>query len=623
MKNRYLLNILFLAIPFLFSCKQQKEEKLLPELVRAEALMYEHPDSALHILEIMDIPDPSDKLQNATWCVLMTQARDKNYLERTSDSLINIAYAYFMKQDDPQRRALVLNYEGVINESAFNDVEKATQFYLMANEEIAKTKDYQLGFLINNSLGNIYAYRHMPEYAMQAFQKAYQYATRAKNKSYIASSLSYIARAYSLQSSWDKAIEYYRKAYESLAGSKDKRTASGILCEMASIYNRIDKYDTAMRYAKQALSIEKAAKLNYYTSSLTIGDIYRNMGNSDSADYYFKQATLSDQIYTRQSAYQGLWYLHSDLTEDYKKALDYSYKFWLETDSIQQMDKSKELIQAKEKFDQQKLIAEKKQLKMEKERITNYYLLGLISLLCIVILLVYTYQHKLIKKERTIRKNKELINGYTIKVIENDAIIDRNATLIQELSSKIKEDEEVIGDFEEERQSLKALQQQNEKLAQDNLSLQEKIEKFAPALSRKELYPDTKPDTLEEFIVLKDRERFLCQQLIMKTEVLKNLKKNPKFLTNAQLEELCNATDAIFNNFSKRLGKQFPSLPESDLQLCCLLKLEVSISDIAVLLGISATSVSRKKLRLKRRIIQEQQHPFEESQTLDLWIRDF
>ncbi len=109
----------------------------------------------------------------------------------------------------------------------------------------------------------------------------------------------------------------------------------------------------------------------------------------------------------------------------------------------------------------------------------------------------------------------------------------------------------------------------------------------------------------------------------MKTEVLKSLRKNPKFLSSAQLEEVCNATDAIFNNFSKRLGKQFPSLPESDLQLCCLLKLEVSISDIAVLLGISATSVSRKKLRLKERIIKEQQRPFEESQTLDLWIRDF
>lgn len=100
---RYLSYIVFCLFSFVMCTEQPKE--LLPELSYAESLMQRCPSSALVVLDSMEVPSPSDKFQYATWCLLITQARDKNYIKHTSDSLINIALDYFEKQDDPVRKA--------------------------------------------------------------------------------------------------------------------------------------------------------------------------------------------------------------------------------------------------------------------------------------------------------------------------------------------------------------------------------------------------------------------------------------------------------------------------------------------------------------------------------------
>lgn len=106
--------------PFCLHKKENaSQQALLLELVQAEAVMYEHPDSALGVLQGMKVPAVSDKLQNATWALLTVQAKYKNYKEELADStLINIAYDYFMKQNNPQRKAMVLYYKGVLYEKA-------------------------------------------------------------------------------------------------------------------------------------------------------------------------------------------------------------------------------------------------------------------------------------------------------------------------------------------------------------------------------------------------------------------------------------------------------------------------------------------------------------------------
>ena len=81
----YILYILIAFTAFLnIQCSGNRKEKTpLPELAHAESVMFDHPDSALHILEAMPMPSARwDKENHALWCLLLTQAQYKQVMRR-------------------------------------------------------------------------------------------------------------------------------------------------------------------------------------------------------------------------------------------------------------------------------------------------------------------------------------------------------------------------------------------------------------------------------------------------------------------------------------------------------------------------------------------------------------
>ena len=59
----------------------------MPELEQAEKVMFDHPDSSLHILESMEVPSSrTDKENHALWCLLTSQAKVKQLMKISSDS---------------------------------------------------------------------------------------------------------------------------------------------------------------------------------------------------------------------------------------------------------------------------------------------------------------------------------------------------------------------------------------------------------------------------------------------------------------------------------------------------------------------------------------------------------
>ena len=83
MKNIHFETIIAVSVIFLFfaACSSKEHSSVsLAELIQAETVMYEYPDSALHILQNMKMPDAAQKLEHATWALLMTQAKYKMYI---------------------------------------------------------------------------------------------------------------------------------------------------------------------------------------------------------------------------------------------------------------------------------------------------------------------------------------------------------------------------------------------------------------------------------------------------------------------------------------------------------------------------------------------------------------
>ena len=322
----------------LSACTQNKANTsaLLPELVQAELVMYEYPDSALHILQGMQTPATSDKLQNAAWALLMTQAKYRSNVKQ-SDSLINIAYDYFINKDDAQRKGMALYYKGAIYEE--KDAGEALHYYLEAAKEIEKTEDYRLAYRINSDIGLLYAYRSLNDYAMKYYEKAHHYAILSKYQEYIAYSYIDFARIYTAKGQNDKAIEYYNKAIEI---GKENNLSIPLVVAMNEIrlsFIRKGNYEKALHFIQEAMKIEITDQ-----NKLALGDTYRYLHQNDSACHYLSLASQSSNIYTACSAYQALYYIYKE-EKGYKKAIEYSEKLWLYQDSIVKMERNKTLIE--------------------------------------------------------------------------------------------------------------------------------------------------------------------------------------------------------------------------------------------------------------------------------------
>ena len=171
----------------------------LPELVHAESVMFDHPDSALHILEDMPMPSARrDKENHALWCLLLTQAQYKQVMRIPSDSLVRIAYGYYKPTDNARRKAMSALYMGNINYELGN-IEEAMRYYLEGKTEVEKTDDYKTGYLIMSSLADLYLFRNLADYALDACTKAYNYAIKDSNKRYQMSALKFLARCYCIR----------------------------------------------------------------------------------------------------------------------------------------------------------------------------------------------------------------------------------------------------------------------------------------------------------------------------------------------------------------------------------------------------------------------------------------
>ncbi len=602
-------------ITSLISCTHNKNytTTFQPELAKAEAIMYRYPDSALHILQGIQPDNPSDNEQYATWALLMTQAQYKNQIEQ-SDSLINIAYSYFINQDNAQRKALALYYKGILCHESHH-AEDALSFYLEATAEIEKTNDYQLGFLINSEIGLMYLYRKLNDYAMEYFEKAHHNAELSNNQTYIAFSFIYIARAFSQKKQYNKAIEYYEKAIKIGQVNNYPTILASAMNETSFLFLKTGENKKALQYAKDCIKIKKTDQRIF-----SLGDTYRYLKMYDSAYFYLNQACLSPNIHTARSAYQALFYISQE-EKDYKKAVEYSNKLWFYQDSIGKTDRNKALIEMQEKYDQQKIINENNLSQIKKDRIIRNVLIALIILSFIIAITNYLYQRKIVSQKQEILEKEEKIRYFTMKIHKNETLINRNKMRIEELTIQMEGSQEIKEQWKEQNKIRQEIQQQNEMLKLENNKLQNHISNYAQSLKEKSKELEAMEHLSEENQYLHKREAFLCNQLINQTELFNKLK-TTKYIDDQLWQEIKEKIDLLFDNYTKRLYHQIPSLTDGDIQICCLIKLRFSNGDIANMLAISPTSVSKRKLRLKERIVQEI-GSLGENQSLDLWLMEY
>lgn len=614
MNNTHYQIIAFMC--FLFSCTSTQKERLPTALVRAESLMYAHPDSALALLESMPVPPATDKLQNATWCLLLVQAQDKNNVRHTSDSLIRIAHDYFMKQKDMLRKALVLNYEGRVNED-LGEIEKATLFYLQASDAGKQTDDYRLRFLIESNLGTIYLYRSLHKEAMEALLEANALALQTSDAGYISSSYAYLGRAYSVLSKWDKAIDSYKQA-EVVAEQSNKINAlNRAYGELATVYKEMGEYDSSLVYLRKDEALVVPNKQNrMHQTYLRVGSLFAHTAVYDSAIYYLNKSLTSHKLYTKQSAYRTL----SSVFEkqgNTDEALCSMKLFLNVQDSIQKQGERKDIAEIQARYNHEKMKNANAQLELEKSRTIKIALCLLLILMGAVAYILYVYQRKLLQKERMIQEKKELLEHNILQLHKTESEIRANESHISFLSGELKQNSDRMG---EKNAEIEDLNEKNRQLIEESGKLKEAIKATTPAEKHSELL-QAYQNLCKEHEQLSNREQMLYEKLLKQIPELKQLCETPKFIAEEQWTDVEGWIGLLSEGFANRLRKQIPEISENDIQFCYLIKLGFSNAAIGTLIGISTSAITKRKQRMKESMLEGLKEQLAKNHAFDEWIK--
>ena len=153
MKQGIYATIWLISFLLLNSCTRQHNHNIL--LVQADSLMEEYPDSALHILESIESQQLTVQADRAYYALLLTQARDKNYIVQTDDSLIRTAVQYYDSIGDiPMQAKAHYHWGGVLRDQ--NNYFHALHLYINAANYAKRSEKSKLLSLIYNNIGNIY-----------------------------------------------------------------------------------------------------------------------------------------------------------------------------------------------------------------------------------------------------------------------------------------------------------------------------------------------------------------------------------------------------------------------------------------------------------------------------------
>ena len=401
MKRHTLLLYILATAAFLLSasCSRKDTRPLPEELVRAERLVWDTPDSALYVLQSMPVPSESQRLARATWALLTAQARYKLFLPQT-DSLINIACDYFHRHGDARQKAYAYLYKAGISRELQRE-DEAQRFYQLAVEEVEQTDDARLGYLIYIGLSELYAYQDMGEHSLRMADKAAEYAGLCKDSAYICSAAML---------------------------ANNPIDMSDVSNELAGIYRRLNMLDSALCYMRQAMAIDyELNRKGTVAHNVTIGTIYLSANKLDSATYYTEKI-LADTTATLSqiaAAHQNLYFLYQK-QGIYQKAAKHCFQFSKCLYSIFQAIKGKDLAKIQAKYDHQKVLNEKNAMKVKA-------LLLLISLLVIIVVLTSYLQWKLRQKKLHIRQVEEEIKNKTVQIQDNKNQIDYLTNSIAEL----------------------------------------------------------------------------------------------------------------------------------------------------------------------------------------------
>lgn len=524
--------ILFALIGLsLSSCHFSGGNKRLTVLQRADSLMVNHPDSALSLLESIGNTDTLLRADRVYYALLLTQARDKNYIRHTTDSVMHKVVDYYDSGNNDVLRMKAHYYLARVYQD-MDSVSASVGEFLIALQLAEGVKDSDFICLSAANLGHFLKEHDLPDEADSYYQRAEEVALSKRDSLYWA--LVLINRA---DISMHKGKEYYEEAEIELlkvlefTKSNDymsvKRTVTNSLL---FLYSNMERYDDAIQLGREYIYIQPDSikKIDAY---LILGDAFYNLSQNDSAYFYLKKSLLSPNYHTKYWAYNLL----SNMAAE-KGLLLQSLQLKDSCLVYSTLSYPVKTIKSLERMINQRYLIQYKSL-------AKWQWLAISSIVTILILsLIYFVCKRKKYRKRLMQLNEE---RSSMKELFNNKLAE-----IQRLH-------ELIGQCEGDKAKIYVLDKQLKTVYAERDNLLDKLIHSLPVF----------------------------KSLILMIEKNKNQKGSKEIIDIKLWGKIISELDDITNNFTIRLSDQFPMLKKDDIHFCCLLKMGFKYSDIACLCG--------------------------------------
>lgn len=267
-------------------------------LVQADSLMNLHPDSALNMLESISTDSLKTKADRAYHALLLTQARDKNYIVQTDDSLIQVAVRYYDTHENAPLQARAYYCWGSLYRDR-NDYSQAIDKYTIALSHInGRSENAELKASLYSNLGYLYYTQGLSTEADSIYQRAELLAKSQKDTASLCYTLSQRGMI-----SLEQGKTYYPKAEQQMQQALSIGKAFSDITILVPIYHSLSMLYSLMPKPGQALLY---ARLNYsglkdtqhcYRTFLLLGNAYFINGQYDSAGIFLQKILKAERYY--------------------------------------------------------------------------------------------------------------------------------------------------------------------------------------------------------------------------------------------------------------------------------------------------------------------------------------
>ncbi len=566
-KARVIL-IYMLIFMSLSSCSNRKYEQTI---TRADNLMELSQDSARSALAILDSIRPDlSKMGKSTqmrYQLVYAKGMNKGYVDFTTDSLMKEIVDYYDNHGTCQQQMLAHYLLGCVYRD-LGDSPASLSCYNDAVEKVDTTSsdcDYKLLTRVYEQQGALFLSQSMPQNALSAYQKAEKYAWIAKDTLSAVLSYEHLGNIYEYMDNMDKVIEVYENAsrrYRQYGYPVQAARALGGAIQaliLTKQYAKAKKYMDVFEAESGYFQKDSCYSYINYSHYYYLKGLYCLESHSDSAKYWFTKCQEFAKTNNNKSFSAYAWYLYYIKHQQMDSVAKYSEQAFAYNDSAN-LDMERDLMQKMQAiydYDRWKNVAHNEEIKATRANLT--LLVSILISVSVIIIGILTFLVYRKKRKLELQEKEEQENLIRQQIYDTKQELELLRTVNdRKIADVIKEKEQTINKLKEDLKDIR------DKYSNSSLS---------------------------------DVDILLKESSIYKR--IKYLELHPKeTMRENDWIELEETIEQLIPSFIPLLKNRLNVMA---YRICLLVKLEISTSSIAILLGLSSSAISKyRKIMLEK-----------------------